>query len=541
VDLAGTVLEWDGVPLRFPAGAPLAPGGSAYVAWQAAAFTRLTTRAPEYALDASGAGTSSLSPTAGAPHALQPSGGSVRLLAPDGEILDAFLWGDGTVVRGWQGPAVAPASAGAVYQRAVVEASLGTDSPGSFVTDVGTAAAWRQGTDWLPRRSARAGQSEWRYPTFAADGARLFACPDCSHASISQFIDQAAHSLIVNLYLFTQTGLVDRVSAAIQRGVAVRLLLEGEPFEGMPPSASAAIAELRQAGAQVRLLHAAADGFKRYRWDHAKYAVADDRLCLVMSDNWTNASAPATPGAGQRGWGAVLDSAPLAAYLTQVFEGDWNPQMADSMASAPNGVHALDVGQPPDEGAHKPLPDPASPVEVSGPVGVTAFLAPEHALLETRAICGLIGSSARTLDVIQSGLQLYWGLGDVGSVDTMPNLFLAAVVAAARRGVTVRVLMDGAHLDPQDPRDHTHTKEWLQALAQQEHLALEARILDAKATGLGIHDKGLIVDGQQVLISSINWSENSPAQNRELALILEHPDVAGYFGALFAKDWARGA
>jgi phosphatidylserine/phosphatidylglycerophosphate/cardiolipin synthase-like enzyme len=52
-----------------------------------------------------------------------------------------------------------------------------------------------------------------------------------------------------------------------------------------------------------------------------------------------------------------------------------------------------------------------------------------------------------------------------------------------------------------------------------------------------IHNKGALVDGTQVLISSINWNENSVEHNRETAAIVESADVNQYYDQLFETDW----
>ena len=48
---------------------------------------------------------------------------------------------------------------------------------------------------------------------------------------------------------------------------------------------------------------------------------------------------------------------------------------------------------------------------------------------------------------------------------------------------------------------------------------------------------GLIVDGNKTLISSVNWVRNSVTQNREVGVIIENEDVAGYFTQIFLWDW----
>jgi cardiolipin synthase A/B len=56
-----------------------------------------------------------------------------------------------------------------------------------------------------------------------------------------------------------------------------------------------------------------------------------------------------------------------------------------------------------------------------------------------------------------------------------------------------------------------------------------------------VHNKGVIVDGKRVLVSSINWNENSPSYNREAGLIIDHTGAAGYFTGVFDCDWDSSA
>jgi len=51
----------------------------------------------------------------------------------------------------------------------------------------------------------------------------------------------------------------------------------------------------------------------------------------------------------------------------------------------------------------------------------------------------------------------------------------------------------------------------------------------------------VIVDRSQVLISSINWNENSAINNREAGLIIENEDVAEFYTDIFFYDWWNGA
>ncbi len=47
----------------------------------------------------------------------------------------------------------------------------------------------------------------------------------------------------------------------------------------------------------------------------------------------------------------------------------------------------------------------------------------------------------------------------------------------------------------------------------------------------------MIVDNKSVLISSINWNENSVTRNREAGIIIENEDVVQYYTDVFFYDW----
>jgi phosphatidylserine/phosphatidylglycerophosphate/cardiolipin synthase-like enzyme len=52
-----------------------------------------------------------------------------------------------------------------------------------------------------------------------------------------------------------------------------------------------------------------------------------------------------------------------------------------------------------------------------------------------------------------------------------------------------------------------------------------------------LHNKGMIIDNSTVLISSINWNEQSIRKNREAGLLITNEDVAHYYASVFLSDW----
>lgn len=552
VNLTGWQLLSSGTPLQFPPGAAVAGGASLWIARDARAFAREMTHSADYTLLPA----ADVPVMLGSAAAWDPQHGSIALLNPAGVPVDALVWGDAPPIAGWRGPGVPMPEAGVLCRRAIDEQTLSATCPGLPAGAGAEAAAWRQGSDWLPRRAPRVGQGELPLPTCSAPSAVAFTSPDCAYGAIAGFLDAAQSQLDLNLYLFTQEALAAHVEAALQRKVRVRVLAEGEPMGTGPLPDRDLLQRLHDAGAQVQVLQATPEGFKRYHFDHAKYVVADGKRCLIMSDNWTHDSTPTRAQTGLRGWGVILDSPDLAAHLTHVFERDWNPNTPDSrpfpesrlpviiesLTPASAGAPRIGLVENIEIERLQPLPlvNPATPLAVTSPTTIIPVLAPQHALLATRGISGLLAGARRTLDIQQASVPPCWGYDEDASPDRTPNLFLTEMLAAARRGVRVRLLLDGSHISPKDQKDNADTQQFLANIAGRENLPLVVRVLDYKSTHMSIHNKGIIADGQQVLVSSINWTENSPLNNRELGLILQNSEIVRYFADLFERDWQGG-
>jgi phosphatidylserine/phosphatidylglycerophosphate/cardiolipin synthase-like enzyme len=56
-----------------------------------------------------------------------------------------------------------------------------------------------------------------------------------------------------------------------------------------------------------------------------------------------------------------------------------------------------------------------------------------------------------------------------------------------------------------------------------------------------IHNKGIVVDGNKVLVSSANWSGDGVLRNRDAGLLIYDEEIAGYYQNVFIKDWENRA
>ncbi|PSQ42589.1 phospholipase, partial [Halobacteriales archaeon SW_7_68_16] len=140
-------------------------------------------------------------------------------------------------------------------------------------------------------------------------------------------------------------------------------------------------------------------------------------------------------------------------------------------------------------------------------------------------VVSVIDGATESVDVVQM------------TVDGPDGRFLRAVVRAARRGVDVRVLLSSAWYVREENR---RLVEQLRERADDEALPIQARLADPGGRFEKVHAKGMVVDGDQALVGSLNWNGESVRENREGLVLLEGTEVGAYYQAVFEADWGAG-
>lgn len=490
--------------IGFPPGAWLPGRGTVVVAGDAASYRAGARVDPDFALQGLPAGATM--------RRLRPEfalgqGGDVIRLANASTVIDAIRYGDAGPVEGWSGDPVRLTAAGPlrVHRRGL---PADHDAAGDFQAP----------------REHRLGQLETPPLTVPVNGTLLpFVAPEGSRAAVEAAIGLARERLRINVYQFREIGLADLVAdRARTKGLRVEVLLDERPVGESSEELSHrghVIEALEAAGATVRLLR-----HDRYAYNHAKYIVIDGDAVLVQTENLVHSGVPGDGESGNRGWGVLVESAALAAELGRIFDHDFVVDefgaRAPSEADGPRHPRPLLDGR---RGG-------ASPTASHATTNATLLVSPDGPLSTDDPILRLIRDARESLRVVQLNLPVEWR---ASGGRTWPNPYFEALVDAARRGVAVRVLLDGHFVDSEDGEaDNLDTAATIRRFGFP---SFQARIVD---DGQVLHAKGLVADDSGVLLGSMNWNRNSVLQNREVGLVFDDAGTR-LFADVFDADWQR--
>lgn len=384
-------------------------------------------------------------------------------------------------------------------------------------------------------------------PAFAVP-VKVAEAPYNDLALTVQAIETAQQYILLNIYELSSPEIIEALTDRIQAGVHVEILEEGQPAFGMAPAEKRAQQGLANAMASARnrddhfyVMTSKAGGKRRFRFDHAKYMVTDDQNLLIGSENYSPTGNPKPGKLGNRGWEVLIQDPELATWFKGMFYSDGDTGKGDivdlmgdrggSSSETTLGSNAMSFSADLDR-----LRDLAKAMPVLEADAVSPIVAPNTSLNGLQAI---INDAQSSIDIEQMTFDSEWGRPGTKSP------LVETVIAAARRGVQVRVLLNDETVfdKPDKPTKHKNeiTANLLNKIAKAEGLKMEARIATLAGMHVDyIHNKGVVADGNKTLISSINWDENAIERNREAAVLIQGSDVYNHYEQLFESDWTAG-
>ncbi len=524
----------------------LPAGHSAWIARDAAAFERQFGISP----------TLVFTQLAGSSLSFANGGGWVRLMRDtQSDPVDALVYGAGAAQAGWLSAPLQPytvtqliSAEGQMLERRLHVAAA---QPATLV-DTDNAA------DWVNHRgesldSARPSYPGWNLAQFTpvAHGSgsiTLAAAPDASYDLVQDSFRKAVRSIDLESFTFDNAVLGQLLAERAAAGVRVRLLLDGAPVGGLSDQTRWICALISAADARsgcVFMRSRAADKISnRFRYLHAKFALIDDGLLVLGSENFGMRGMPVDDKndgtLGHRGVVVTLDAPHLLRRAREIFDADSDLRNRDL---APWCAAGCEYGLPP--AGYQPITVTGgvsyavryAPLHLAGTLSMALHTSPENHL-GIDGVLQLIEQAGPGDEVLVQQLDepAHWGTA-AGSASESLNPRLERLVAAAQRGALVRVLLDEVYDTASDPRSNAATVERLNGLRLPN---LRAAL--GNPSGLGIHNKMMLVRvGTRHFshVGSWNGSQISAKLNREMSVLVESDAAHAYLRAMFMSDFQR--
>ena len=106
---------------------------------------------------------------------------------------------------------------------------------------------------------------------------------------------------------------------------------------------------------------------------------------------------------------------------------------------------------------------------------------------------------------------------------------LGAVIAAKRRGVHVRVMLNPARRSGEDDNEGT----------RQELARAGVDVIDSNPALALTHEKSMVIDNRTAFVESLNWETKHLTRTRDYAVITDHRHEVDEIMECFEADWRR--
>jgi hypothetical protein len=375
----------------------------------------------------------------------------------------------------------------------------------------------------------------------------LHISPEQGWTQLQKFFRGIAKDLVVGMYEFTAPHIESALVKALSRPDKLTLTLDSPPE---PPNkreqtvetthnelAAALKKRLSFAWALAGLgREAPAEAFPTSY--HIKVAVKDSKTFWLSSGNWNTSNQPQVDPSDQaalidaahtqdRDWHVICECPELAklfrAYLLQDFT---TANKAAASAAAP--VAAMAAGGLPAMAEQQALaaiaahtPKTFFPAHtVTGTIKVKPLLTPDD---YRKPILELIKGAKQRFYMQTQYIHTVPAAQDKGNPTHMA--LITAVADLINAGVDVRLITS-----------EFENQMWIEQLQDAgvdavEHLRIQPHV----------HNKGIAVDSQIVVVSSQNWSGLGTGDNRDAGLIIYNAEAARYFEEIFLHDWVNMA
>ncbi|MBV8850445.1 MAG: hypothetical protein JOZ16_12775 [Methylobacteriaceae bacterium] len=366
----------------------------------------------------------------------------------------------------------------------------------------------------------------------------LHASPDAGWDQLSKFIAGIRQELVVGMYDFTSAHILDAMKNAMTGGKKLTLTLD---HPAPNPGRDQTDEETQDA-----LTDALGDNFSG-AWAltnsdrlapvwiypnayHIKVAVREDDTFWLSSGNWNNSNQPEIDLSDQqaarkiasghdRDWHVIATSHELADKFRAFLRHDFEIASSEEAKAGPQGmalVAEVFADQPEVPALALAVPRQPrkffTPKTLTGNIKIQPLLTPDNYKENVKPLI----ESARQKFFMQT--QYIHPSGRDG--DEEHDALIAAVKALVDANIDVRLITS-----------EFQTDDWVEKVVDA---GIPAEVLRRQPK---VHNKGVVVDSQTVMVSSQNWSADGTLRNRDAGLIIFNAEAAAYFEGIFLHDW----
>ncbi len=371
--------------------------------------------------------------------------------------------------------------------------------------------------------------------------------PERSWEVLSAFLSGAKKELITSIYEFHAKHIADTVAGELDGNVRMTMVMDrksrdprsNEIRDGDFDRSETFDAWGRKYGDRFERIFVPTGGRGLVATSyHIKVTVRDRDTFWLSSGNWKRTSQPLISAAdrddpravsrqGNREWHVVIKNKTLAGRFRNHIIADFkrSQELGGTLEAPFESEFYVDV--PISAVEHEAVELEAAspgkvfePLDVKGKVRVKPLLTPDgQGEVFSEAVLDLIRSATNQL-VFQNQYINMKG-ANAGYLKALVDELVAKSNEVSDFRLLLRSGMSG----------------------------LKENLIELKKRGMDVnrkvkvvshsHTKGIVVDGERVLIGSHNWSWAGVSLNRDASLIVHNSDIANYFLEAFEIDWAR--
>ena len=371
--------------------------------------------------------------------------------------------------------------------------------------------------------------------------------PDAGLATLQGFLGGTRQSLVIGMYDFTSGPILKTFESVLDGAKSLQMVLDNPaPNPTRDQTDTETVEELDQSlGSRAHIVRALdrADSYAAawifpYAY-HIKVIVRDNTAFWLSSGNLNNSNQPdlsSPPHTEDRDWHVIIEDAGLAQTFATFLNHDFQVAAQNQATSVDDAATARAVTDAHAKLAAEANPPPTSALRTTRPtyvqpkvfknisVTIQPLLTPDTVnggSIKGQYLTNIIDLISKAQQKLYIQLQYIESSSGTGDYNTLLRVIADRVAA----GVDVRLI-----------ESSEYGEKWAEKM-KATGVDLTANI----SLQPSVHNKGFVVDGSKVVVSSQNFSPAGVEQNRDAGVIIESSDIAKYFEAIFLSDWTNKA